>query len=104
MTAERQSPENDAHGPECWCTGCTRRDARGTRDIPPVESPERVCPSCSNRWADSMIDCPMCGTVGHVIPLAESCLCRDPLREVHPGCALHGHSPESVFPPEGTDR
>lgn len=36
--------------------------------IPPVESPERACPSCANRWADSMVDCPMCGTVGSVIP------------------------------------
>lgn len=31
----RVAPPSEPHGIECWCTGCTLRDVRGARAIPP---------------------------------------------------------------------
>jgi len=60
-------------------------------------------PGEDDLW-DRCADCG-CGRTDHLgshapeqVNRPESCLCRDPLREVHSGCPLHGHSPEQETP------
>lgn len=65
------------------------------------DAPESVCSSCG--MPGQCAACFLMETRGIPTPprvIPPSCLCRDPLREVHAGCPLHGHSPESVIPPE----